>query len=81
MKLTAAAYNGLNKIASRSGMDCWFSLTERAGNDVVYDIENKKIISLKEGLKDFKDGITEPYEFYGLNSEEASAVENLLCGI
>ncbi len=79
MILTAPAYNGLQKIASKTGMDCWFRLTQDAkGNDVCFDADNHKIVPLENVMSDFKDGITDPLESYGLSSDEKDALERLL---
>lgn len=83
MLITNNAYNGLNKIASASKMDCWFSIREttRLGqkHDCVYDIEAGKQVGWKDALNCLFDGITEPLDsdFYGLTPDEITAVKAL----
>ena len=66
MILNTAAYTGLCKIARKTGMDCWFNIIAKNGEDMVFDSENNKIISLQSALEDFVDGVIDPPEEYGL---------------
>ena len=79
MKINDYAWNGLNRIAHKTKMDCWFSLMtiDKGTNDVIYDLDNQDILSMEEGLSQFADGITDPLSSYGLCEEEESAVREL----
>lgn len=59
-RLSHDEYVTIMEIAHRTKMDCWFSLriTESQG-EYCYDIENHKAISLRKGIKDLIDGLTE----------------------
>ena len=60
MTLTMSEYSLLNKIARKTNMHCWFSIIEDShGSYFVFDIENNKRISLKSGIKQFFQGLTE----------------------
>lgn len=63
MKLTSSEFNVINKIARKSKMDCWFCIKERKRNEVeynyVFDCENNKGMSLRQGIKQLIDGIIE----------------------
>lgn len=79
MILSNDAYNGLNKIASKTKMDCWFWLTtDDDGNDVVEDLENGVILPIEDAVIQLSEGIIEPLEKYGLSDEEIAAVTDLL---
>ena len=77
MKLGDNAYNGLNKIADKTKMDCWFFLKVVGEEDVVYDIENDAFLSLEEGLGQFAEGIIDPLDEYGLTDDEKKDVTEL----
>lgn len=68
--VNAAEYNLLNRLARKTGMDCWFCIeghiiTENPGLGLetdkcyhkVYDVENNKEISLQKGMEMFVDGL------------------------
>ena len=65
-------YNVLNLLATRSKMDCWFWLIERKGKDMVRNLEENKIMSLKSALPGFIDGLTDLDDYF--ISEEEKAV-------
>ena len=80
--LTPAATAVLNKIAEKSGMDCWFSIvarTEKDGtkSDWVYDLENKRYVTLKYGIGQLHEGMTS-YAEYGMTEKEIKVFEKLL---
>lgn len=69
-KLTNEEANVLNKIATKSGMDCWFFIREKSKfKDVIYDCEEDKELSLFDGIGMLDSGITE-LDDYGLTAEE-----------
>lgn len=58
-RLTDGEYNLLNDIARRTRMDCWFFLKHDSnGNDYVYDIEERKRMSLRSGVSELLDGVS-----------------------
>lgn len=63
MKLTSYEFNVINKIARKSKMDCWFCIKEGKSNgieyDYVFDCENNKRMSLRQGIKQLIDGVIE----------------------
>ena len=76
MTLTAEEYNVLNKIATKTGMECWFFLKQdKNGNDYVYDIEEGKRISLKRGVWQLADGF-----FFDYDEEERREILDLTEG-
>ena len=65
MTLSSDEYNLLTKIAEKSKMDCWFLIKQTAkGEDYVYDIENRKRISLRTGIRQLMEGIDGMYDMY-----------------
>ena len=62
-------YNILNLLATRSKMDNWFWLVEKSGKDMVKDLDENKIISLRAALPTFVDGLTDLND-YGISEEE-----------
>lgn len=85
MTLTVQEYNVLNKIATKSKMDCWFWLKQdKNGNDYVYDIEEGKRMSLKKGVWQLADGFFFDYTekerntLLDLDEEEIQVFRELL---
>ncbi len=76
-KLTADEYNGLNQIAKETKMDCWFSILEFGDKDVIWDMENNKVLSIEEGLSQFIEGVIDPLTNYRLSEDEIKAVDSL----
>lgn len=77
-KLLNKEYNILNKIASKSKMDCWFDITfDKHNNQCVYDREEKRFLSLKDGISLLYQGITDLDDYY-LKDDEKKVFENLL---
>ena len=76
-KLTGDEFNGLNKIASSTKMDYWFYIMEEAGRDVIWDVENNKILSIEDGVSQLMEGMVDPITEYGLNEDEIRAVEEI----
>ena len=80
MVLTDLEYNALNKIASASKLDCWFSIDTVFGVDYVYDIASGKRFSMRRGVSIlFSEMVFEPDDpFYGLTGDEVFAFKRLL---
>ncbi len=76
-KLTGDEFNGLNKIASSTKMDCWFYIMEEVGRDVIWDVENNKILSIEDGVSQLMEGMVDPITEYGLTEDEIKAVEGI----
>lgn len=56
--LTVAEITALNRIASRTKINCWFSLSiDKEGFHCVYDLERKRYITLRYGVKLLREGI------------------------
>ena len=69
-KLSDDEFNGLNKIASSTKMDCWFYIKQnKKGQDYVFDIENGKRLSLKCGIKQLIDGVIDT-DIFELSDDE-----------
>ena len=65
MTLTSKEYDLLNKIASKSKMDCWFYIRQtKKGEDYVYDLENRKRMSLRTAIFQLMEGIDGMYDEY-----------------
>lgn len=79
MKLTDKEYKLLNKIARRTNMDCWFSIrqTKDGKKDYVFDMENRKGISLRTGIRQLMEGIDGMYDEY-FNEEDYGTMIQLL---
>ena len=57
--LTDDEYNILQLLSSKSHMDNWFCLIEKDDKDMIRDLEEEKIRSLKNALPDFVEGLTD----------------------
>lgn len=76
MTLTQNQYNAVEKIARKSGMDCWFTIKQdAAGNDSVYDLENKRTLPLRAGIEELAEGVT---SYDGISETEIKIFEELL---
>lgn len=65
MTLNNKEHELLNKIADRSKMDCWFYIKQtKKGEDYVYDLENRKRMSLRTAIYQLMEGIEGMYEEY-----------------
>lgn len=58
MKLLTTEFNVLNKIATKSKMDCWFYIAEDRDDDVILDCETGEKLSLYDGINMLADGMT-----------------------
>lgn len=76
-KLSDDEFNGLNKIATSTKMDCWFYIMEEVGRDVIWDIENNRILSMEEGVSRLMGGMVDTMTEYGLTEDEIKAVKEL----
>lgn len=82
MVLSNAELNVLEKIASKSKMDCWFAVsgrTEKDGtkSDWVFDMENDRYVTLRYGVGMLHDGMTF-YADYDMTEKEIKVFEKLL---
>ena len=58
INLTIAEITALNRIASRTKMNCWFSISiDKEGFHCVYDLERRRHITLRYGVKLLREGI------------------------
>lgn len=63
--LTNTEYELLDRIAKQSKMDCWFCIKQtKMGEDYIYDLENRKRMSLRKGITQLMEGIEGMYEDY-----------------
>jgi hypothetical protein len=77
IKLSTDEYNVLNRIASQTKMDCWFYLAvDNNGGDCVHDLEEGRLISLRQGIEGLNDGIIP--ELLNLTDEEVKTYIDLL---
>ena len=81
MTLFNEEYDVLNKIAHKSKMDCWFMIkfSENKGH-YVFDLENRKRLSLRQGVKQLVDGMTD-VDMYELTAEEIETLCKLLADL
>lgn len=84
MVFTDDEYNALNKIATATKMDCWFSIEPDPslhGEDAIYDLENEEFLDVSTGLSELAEGVILPINdsFYNLTNDEAEAFVEL-CG-
>ena len=75
--LSAEEYNVLQLVTGRSKTDCWFWLVQKNGVDMVEDLEEGKIISLREGLIQLHEAISDVIDDYGLSQSEKDVLFNL----
>ena len=77
-RLDDEEYNVLNKIATKTHMDCWFWLeTDADGKDYVENLEEECRISLKDGIEELTEGIVS-YALCDLTEYEIRVFEELL---
>ncbi len=75
--LTTNEYNALQHITSINKMDCWFSIRQTTkGEDYIYDLEERKRISLKRALEEIHGGLIEE-DFWELLPKEQYALNDL----
>ena len=67
----------LDRIATKSKMDCWFSIRTYGDGDFIYDLENGKVMALEDGIGQLTEGIVDGPEFYGLTYDEVLALNYL----
>ena len=78
--LTDNEYKVLNKVARKTGCDCWFVLKQDChGVDYVYDIEERKRMCLKTGVRMLVDSIDcqENFDNCCLDGDEKWALAQL----
>lgn len=79
MKLTVEQANVLDKIAEKSGMDCWFSITDDL--TAIHDVEANRNITLRYGIGILNQGVTDLVKDYGLNEHEVKVYHDLLVSL
>lgn len=84
-RLSGEQYAVLEKIARVTKMDCWFSIRQHrsgkhAGEDYVYDMENRRYLSLRRGVRGLFEGIVS-YDLCELTDREIRVFECLLVDI
>ena len=72
--LTDEQANVLEKIASVSKMDCWFTVTD---DNHIWDAEEERMMDTKDGVRDLVDGMTD-YDFGCLVDDEKLVLVKLL---
>jgi len=78
--LSAEEYNVLNKIASITKMDCWFSLRTDDDGDYIFDLDKNMAIPFREGTKDLIDGCID-LNYAELSETEKYVLTNLLANL
>ena len=79
MMLSESEYSGLTKIARKTKCDCWFDIRQdKNGNDYVFDLENRKRISLRAGMLQLFEAVISPLTEYGLTNAEMTAMQGLM---
>ena len=63
-ELTTDEFNILNKIATKTKMDCWFHLDNDENGDYVYDLEEGEIVEIRDALSMLIEGIEYPENFF-----------------
>lgn len=77
MHITDIEAEVIQKVVSRSGMDCWFYLTGSPGDSFkVYDLEDECTRSLEDGLSLLFEGLVPEYD-YGLTNDELVVLNNI----
>ena len=79
--LTDIEFNVLNKIAEKTGMDCWFYIKQDChGIDYVWDCEEGKRMCLKTGISLLCEGLDcqENYDNCDLTEVEGKVFKELL---
>lgn len=79
-KLTVAEWNLLVIWSGYSKLDTWFDLRQSADHksDYVYDRDNRRNISLHQGLVDFTDGIYVDLEDWHVTDRQIRTWNNLM---
>lgn len=76
MILSEMEYNALDKVATASKMDCWFSVQQKDDEDFVFDLENDCRMELREVITQLAEGMCDIH-LYGLTPEECAALRSL----
>lgn len=78
MQLDSNVYNALNKIASKTKMDCWFYIKSDESGDHFIDLENNCTeMTPYSAMCQLQDGIESGCD-YGLTDDERAAVEEYI---
>jgi hypothetical protein len=77
INLTNEEYNVLNRITRKTKTDCWFMLdTDKDGFDCVYDLENRRKVTLRFAVQQLNEAIVE--ELLDITAEEMHVYNELL---
>lgn len=78
INLTDREYNLLNYITRKTKTDCWFMLDKDKENfDCVYDLENKRRITLRFAIQQLNDAIVT--DLLDISTEDINVYSLLLC--
>ena len=76
-KLTVFEWNLLQRLSSKARMD-WFWLdTDEDDRDYIWDLEEHEELTLKEGILQLDEGLTD-LDDYGLNAREKQIYKELI---
>lgn len=78
--LTDNEYNVLDKVARKTGLDCWFVIKRNChGTDYIYDLEERKRMCLRTGVELLADSIDcqENFDNCCLEYDERNTLRNL----
>ena len=79
MTLNHDEYELLIKIARKSKMDCWFQIKQSVkGDDYVFDLENRKRLSIKTAVRQLMEGIEGMYDFYLAENDYITLINLLI---
>lgn len=77
-KLTQEEWDVLDKLSSKSKMDCWFWIdTDQRGNNFIQDQESGEVMSLYDGINQLAEGLTS-LDDYELTMEEKLCFTTLM---
>ena len=81
MVFTDKEYSVLDKIATKSKMDCWFHIIQdENGNDHILDLENNNTLPIHTGISQLVEGMTN-FKDYALTEEEIAIFKELISGL
>ena len=84
--LSEEQFDVIDKIARKSKMDCWFLIKQhirgkRAGEDYVFDCENGKQMTLKAGVNELVEGITDQILELFCSEGDIRVLEDVIIGV
>ena len=80
--MTARPIRRNAQVPDRNGKFFYTSFTSlshisKVGRDIIWDVENNKILSIEDGVSQLMEGMVDPITKYGLTEDEIKAVEEL----